>query len=65
VRKSSGDSGVEAFRVDFLQKLKAFDRCSFDGGPPYSAGVVDEDIEGAETSAGVRRSKSMVNRVRT
>ena len=39
------DGGVEALGVDFLHELEAGEGGVRDGGPPYGAGVVDEDVD--------------------
>ena len=39
------DGGVEAFGVDFLHELETREGRGGDGGPPYGAGVVDEDVD--------------------
>ena len=39
------DGGVETFGVDFLHELEAREGGLGDGGPPYGAGVVDEDVD--------------------
>ena len=45
MRETGVDGGVEALRVDFLHELEAGERGFGDGGPPYGAGVVDEDVD--------------------
>lgn len=44
VRQGGLDGGVEALDVDLLHQLEAPHGRVLDRGPPYGAGVVDEDI---------------------
>ena len=39
------NGGVEALGVDFLHQLEAGEGGVGDGGPPYGARVVDEDVD--------------------
>ena len=51
--QGGADGGVETFGVDLLHEAEALEGGLVDGGPPYRAGVVDQDIEPACGGHGV------------